>query len=127
MSADGYKTWLRKAQNDRLNIKNNLAAESVPWDTVCFHAQQVVEKMLKAVLLKYNQPVPHTHDLIALLARCVQLLPGLAELEAACRELTPYAVIVRYPDDLFEPTQADGHKVVATAERVYLFLLHYLK
>ncbi len=33
-----YIAWLAKADNDLLNIDNNLAAEHVPWDTVCFHA-----------------------------------------------------------------------------------------
>lgn len=34
--------WLAKAENDLLNIRNNLHASRVPWDTVCFHAQQVI-------------------------------------------------------------------------------------
>lgn len=34
-----YEGWLAKAEHDLLNIKNNLTAAEVPWDTVCFHAQ----------------------------------------------------------------------------------------
>lgn len=40
--------WLRKAEHDLLNIENNLASKEIPWDTVCFHAQQAAEKILKA-------------------------------------------------------------------------------
>lgn len=36
--------WVEKAEHDLLNIDNNLAASHVPWDTVCFHAQQAAEK-----------------------------------------------------------------------------------
>lgn len=45
-----YRRWVQKAQNDLLNIENNLAASRTPWDTVCFHAQQAAEKILKAFL-----------------------------------------------------------------------------
>ena len=34
------KQWLAKAKNDLLNADNNLKADNVPFDTVCFHCQQ---------------------------------------------------------------------------------------
>jgi hypothetical protein len=37
---DDPRTWVAKAESDLLNISNNLSAERVPWDTICFHAQQ---------------------------------------------------------------------------------------
>lgn len=46
-----YQPWLEKADHDLLNIRNNLAATNISWDTVCFHAQQAAEKLLKAFLL----------------------------------------------------------------------------
>ena len=46
-----YASWLAKAEHDLLNIRNNLSAVQVPWDTVCFHAQQAAEKCLKALLI----------------------------------------------------------------------------
>lgn len=46
-----FEAWLRKAEHDVLNIENNLVAKDIPWDTVCFHAQQVAEKVLKAFLV----------------------------------------------------------------------------
>ncbi len=48
---DLVRAWVLKAEHDLLNIKNNLAAPEVPWDTVCFHAQQCSEKYLKALLV----------------------------------------------------------------------------
>lgn len=42
-----FSAWLRKADHDLLNIENNLAAKEIPWDTVCFHAQQAAEKVMK--------------------------------------------------------------------------------
>ena len=57
------KQWTLKAENDLLNVTNNLQAEQTPWDTVCFHCQQAVEKYTKAVLVVHGQEVPRTHDL----------------------------------------------------------------
>ena len=55
------RQWTSRAENDLLNVRNNLAAQEIPWDTICFHSQQVAEKYLKAVLVFYAQPVPRTH------------------------------------------------------------------
>lgn len=48
---DLVRAWVIKAEHDLLNIENNLAAREIPWDTVGFHAQQCVEKYLKALLI----------------------------------------------------------------------------
>ncbi len=112
-----YAAWLRKADHDLLNIANNVAAEQVPWDTVCFHAQQAVEKTLKAFLVFHGQDPPRTHDLVALLARGVRYAASLADLEKDCRNLTYFAVSTRYPDDLFEAEEADGREMADAARR----------
>lgn len=62
-----FSAWLRKADHDLLNIQNNLAAKDIPWDTVCFHAQQAAEKVLKAFLVARGHDLSKTHDLVALL------------------------------------------------------------
>ncbi len=58
--------WLRKAANDLRNIALVLPAPDPPLDTVAFHAQQVAEKSLKALLTSRRVPFPRTHDLEAL-------------------------------------------------------------
>lgn len=83
-----FSAWLRKADHDLLNIENNLAAKDIPWDTVCFHAQQAVEKILKAFLSYHGCDLSRTHDLVALLAQCVEHESNLRELETDCRKLT---------------------------------------
>jgi len=58
---------------------------------LCFHAQQAVEKALKAVLLTFHTPLPRTHDVGHLLT----LLPPTLPQPAAVRQagvLTKYAV-----------------------------------
>lgn len=113
-----HRAWLVKAEHDLLNVENNLAASRVPWDTVCFHAQQAAEKVLKALLVYHGERPPHTHDLVALLTRCVDAGADLGDLEEDCRNLTFFAVSARYPDDLYEPDEADGRSMTAAAYRV---------
>ena len=121
-----FSAWLRKAEHDLLNIENNLAAKDIPWDTVCFHAQQAAEKVLKAFLVYHGRDLSKTHDLVSLLAQCVVCDAGLAALESDCRKLTSYGVAARYPDDLFEPDETDGRDVVAAAHRVRTNILMLL-
>jgi len=113
-----WAAWVRKADSDLLNIANNVEATAVPWDTVCFHAQQAVEKFLKAWLIAHAQTPRRTHDLVTLLADCVAVDPVLAPLEPDCRRLTNYAIQSRYPDDVFEIGEADGRLVVDKARRL---------
>lgn len=116
---DDPRTWLAKADNDLLNIRNNLSAERVPWDTVCFHAQQAAEKTLKAFLVSRGQPASRTHDLVALLAESVAGGGHLEALESDCRLLAPYAVLLRYPGAPGEPTEQEARQAAAAARRIY--------
>jgi HEPN domain-containing protein len=118
-----YRGWVRKAEGDLLNIENNLTAARVPWDTVCFHAQQAAEKLLKGFLVFHGQTPPRIHDLIALLAACARIDPGLATLEADCAKLTDFAILARYPTGVAEPEAEDGHAAVAAARRIRATLL----
>ena len=113
-----YRTWLAKGEHDLLNIENNLKAPEIPWDTICFHAQQAAEKFLKAFLVFHAQPPVPTHDLVALLASCVPLNPALAARQQDCQKLSYYAVAVRYPSDLYEPTETDARQMIEAANRI---------
>lgn len=46
------REWVMKAENDLKNAGHTLKmGEECPTDTICFHAQQCVEKYLKAFLV----------------------------------------------------------------------------
>jgi HEPN domain-containing protein len=126
MPPTNFHRWLEKSEHDRLDIRNNLAAAQAPWDIVCFHAQQMAEKCLKAHLVYHGKPVERTHDLIALLTTCIAVTPALSVLEEDCRSLNYYAVSVRYPDDLYEPGEPETRDKVAAAERIREAVLRIL-
>ena len=121
-----FSAWVAKAEHDLLNIENNLAATDIPWDTVCFHAQQAAEKLFKALLAHRGREVSRTHDLVALLARCAEDDRRLASLEADCHRLTSFGIASRDPDDLFEPTEGDAREMVAVAQRIRAAILSRL-
>jgi HEPN domain-containing protein len=45
---EAARLWLNKAQNDRKAFEILAADDEASTDTVCFHCQQYVEKLLKA-------------------------------------------------------------------------------
>ena len=116
------RQWLAKAQNDLLNADNNLNAEQIPLDTVCFHCQQAAEKMLKAFLVGNGHPHPFTHDLLLLLQHVLPIHANAEQLRAALSLLMPYAVEIRYPGDEFTPTQEDAREARQAAEEVLTWL-----
>lgn len=89
---------LRKASAD-LAVTRTLAADADPHDeAIGFHAQQAVEKALKAVLALLELPSPRTHDLTYLVelldANGITVPAAIAEPEW----LSPWAVTTRYDD-----------------------------
>jgi HEPN domain-containing protein len=75
--------WLRHARND-LALAQQRQGPEVLLAALCLHAQQAVEKGLKAVLIQRGVAFPYMHDL----ARSITLvqsggLPWPEELEAA--------------------------------------------
>ncbi len=120
------KQWIAKAKNDLLNVDNNLKAEEIPFDTVCFHCQQAVEKLLKAYLVANSNSYPITHDLILLLEKIIILNASAEVLRNDLALLMPYAVEFRYPDDWFMPTEEDAKEAREAVSHVTSWLQNTL-
>jgi len=113
---DEVTHWVGKARSDRLNVENNIAADDVPWDTVCFHCQQAAEKLLKALLAQAGLDVPRTHDLLDLARRCAEAYTGhdWRATRAGLEILNPYAVAARYGDPPFSEGETEGREAHTT-------------
>lgn len=116
------RQWYTKAGNDLLNADNNLAAERIPFDTVCFHCQQAAEKFLKTYLVAHGQTPPHSHDLLLLLERILPLNGEAENLRDVLSLLMPYAVEIRYPDDWFQPSLEDTTEARTAVDRIFTWL-----
>lgn len=122
-TTDFVRQWFRKAEHDLQNIRNNLAAESVPTDTVCFHAQQAIEKLLKGLLVANGRNISKTHDLVKLLTDVADIIPELLPFEEQLEDISEYGVGVRYPDDFYEPTLDEAHRAFELALKIKAIVL----
>lgn len=112
--------WLRKAENDLKTAQLTLAAEDGPLDTVCFHAQQVVEKSLKGMLTLHSRPFPRVHVLQLLLDLLTDIYPDLEQFREQLVIISTYAVEARYPGDYYEPERQEAEDAVTVAETVLI-------
>ncbi|MEJ5226915.1 HEPN domain-containing protein [Thermodesulfovibrio sp.] len=119
--------WFKKAENDIKNIENNLKSEDFPTDTVCFHAQQAVEKFFKGALVYFQRDISKTHDLVRLLSEIVDLIPELKEFEEDLERLTEFSVEVRYPDTFYEPTLEEAKYSYEIATKIREIILNKVK
>jgi len=77
------RQWKEKARNDWTTVEILLGSDQCPAETVCFHCQQFVEKLLKALLTLHSIEAPKTHDLRRLIQLAEPLAPDLSELSDA--------------------------------------------
>jgi HEPN domain-containing protein len=90
--------WVEKAEGDFATAQRELRARKSPnYDSACFHAQQCVEKYLKARLQEENVRFSKTHDLLVLLDLLLAVEPGWDSLRSDLQALTSFAVDFRYP------------------------------
>lgn len=99
--------WLEKAEGDLATALRELRARKFPnYDAACFHAQQCVEKYLKAYLQEHDSEFGKTHNLSLLLDKVVTITPILEFLRPALQVLTVFAVDYRYPGESADKTMA---------------------
>ena len=92
--------WVTKAEADFATACREIRARKSPnFDAVCFHSQQCVEKLLKALLIEKGIPFTKTHDLIRLLDLLVLHYPAMELLRPSLNDLTGFAVEFRYPGE----------------------------
>ena len=111
------REWAAKAENDLRSAAHLLRMDDCPTETVCFHAQQCVEKYLKALLAAQSVEFPKTHDVGELTALLPpRLRPRLDDKEQD--RLTDYATVTRYPGDYEPISLGEARQAVKIARRV---------
>ncbi len=123
MSADEgvltvVREWVRKAENDLRTAGYTLTMpEDCPTDTVCFHAQQCVEKYLKGFLTFLEIRPPATHNIDVL----VSALPSRNRPGLGVRDqdrLTEYATTTRDPGTYEPIPMEEARMAVEIAQRI---------
>jgi len=120
--------WIHKAENDLKSAFIILESDNneKPFDSICFHCQQAVEKYLKAYLVYLDVMFTKTHNI----SQLIELGAGLdGELRnyLTADTLTPYGVDIRYLDDFYIPTEEDARKAYDIALEIKDFVRKKMK
>lgn len=101
------KEWVAKAEGDYTTALREYRARKSPnYDAACFHAQQCIEKYLKAVLQQHDVPFRKIHDLEILLQACLGKVPLWQAMQDDMELLTQYAIHFRYPGESADKVEA---------------------
>ena len=108
--------WIQKAEGDHTIMHQNYHSSSPIHDAICFHAQQCIEKYLKAWLQEANIPFTRTHDLERLLNLILPTFPNWEVWQADFSTISEHAVDFRYPGKA--ATATDAQHAVKTCDQV---------
>ena len=95
---DLIAAWLEKADHDFGTAKVLLRHAPEYEDSIAFHCQQAVEKLLKTYMICLDLVPPKTHDLVVLSELIKASGASLPDFKIELRDLTQFAVTFRYPD-----------------------------
>ena len=95
---DVTKEWIEKAEGDYHSALRDLRARKYPnYDSAGFHAQQCIEKDLKAILQEKGIRFQKVHDLLALMKLALPFVPDMDFYGDMFALLNPFAIAFRYP------------------------------
>ena len=119
------REWLDKAEGDFRTARRELQADEDPnYDAACFHAQQCIEKLIKALLIHHSVAPPRIHNLERLYELLTPLYPEVELDVDELRELTGVGMAARYPSDPAD--REDAGQAVAICQRMREKLIRLL-
>ncbi len=108
--------WIHYAKSD-LALARHAPGGDVMTEALCFHAQQAVEKSIKAVLVWSGITFPKTHSIERLIGLLPASVPTSADLLAA-EWLTAYTTLLRYPGAQGTVSEERLHEALRLADAV---------
>jgi HEPN domain-containing protein len=121
---EATEPWITKAEEDLKAAMILFESGDFPSAVVCFHAQQVVEKYLKAYLTENSIEFRRTHDLIVLLDEyCLYLDRKFDDFRDQLKEFAYYAIDARYPGADIPPSISETKQALAVAKKFKEFVL----
>lgn len=107
--------WIRYSNMDLEAAELLNEKYKKPYEIICYHCQQSVEKALKASLLFYGYSIYKSHDLLELAEDCQKRNADYKKIEKACSQLSDYAFEARYPFHVFDITEVEIEKALKNA------------
>jgi len=114
--------WLKSAEMDLENVAQIIHLEHLT-PVAAFHAQQCVEKCLKAILEEHSKKVPKDHSTLRLYGLVKDLISMEVDM-GVLTDLDDLYIEARYPGELGllpsgKPTLADAREFFETAKSIY--------
>jgi len=119
--------WVKKAQEDELNLQSILKHRDGTPGVACFLSQQMAEKYLKGLLIFFDLELVRAHDLIKLSSLLEASAPQITEIVNEAALLNEYYIKTRYVGDYPEFSWQDAEKACAAAEKIKDFFLKNVK
>ena len=110
------REWLNRARSNLALAKADPVA--VFLEDLCFEAQQAAEKAIKAVFIHRGATFPFIHDLEDLLKRLQRSGVRIPKYVSKADELSPFAVVTRYPGVVGPIGKRQYRRAVRIAESV---------
>ena len=121
------KEWIRFAEMDRDTVHILYDNYKKPYEIICYHCQQAVEKYLKSCLIMYDLPIIKTHDLTQLNELCASKNSKFEKLKEECKKLSFYAIQVRYPFHKNDLTLEEVEDAIKETENVCEVIIDILE
>ena len=117
---DMAQEWIRAAEDDIAAIKAMINDDNLT-SIVAFHAQQAVEKALKAIIENRGESIPRKHDLLLLYSKVSESV--VIEDDSILDTLNQLYTEARYPSEFGllphgKPTHADAEVMADFAKNI---------
>ncbi len=111
------REWLNRARSNLTPAESEGA--DVLFEDLCFEAQQAAEKAIKAVFIHRGARFPYFHELDELLNRLGASGIKIPKYVRQADELSPFAVVTRYPGLAGPVTKRQHRRAVRIAAAVF--------
>lgn len=114
--------WVAKAKEDELTAEL-LINENGPNSQACFHAHQMTEKLLKALMLYCDIEIEKVHDLIKIARSLEKCILDIKNLSDELEQLNHFYFETRYPGDYPEFTYDEAKEALESARNIKDYVL----
>ena len=123
MKTDTVKNFLIKAEHDLKSAELIIKSQPDYTDTITFHCQQTIEKVLKAFLTFHKVKIKSNHDILFLLEECKKIDTGFKNFSFdLVSDINEIGMSVRYDDIENDPKQKEAFLYLELAREIFEFV-----
>ena len=117
MEIDDVKEWFQIADDDFYTAQILLEQVRKPYEIICYHCAQAVEKYLKGFLTYQNEIPDNTHNLTYLGRICIDKDNEFTNVKFEFDFLNRYASDIRYPHK-YDVNDDDVKFAISAVEKI---------